>query len=94
MASRAWVVGLLFVSLTGCDGNRCDHPDKTEYSCEPVAPGTPNSCAGGPSFPEMSYDPDKVFPTGCTVRLPECLEAFPDDVKTCDCMNGTWECPV
>ena len=65
-----WVGG-----SSGC-GDSCDAPDKPEYSCQPVAPGTPGSCSG-PMFDGTTYDQDMAFPMGCEVRLPTCVEAFP-----------------
>lgn len=91
------VMGVVWLAGAGGCGNACDHPDEQEYSCEPVAPGTPNSC-GGPTFDGMAYDQDKAFPKDCTVRLPMCVSAYPGYVQTCTCSDAfgslMWVCPV
>lgn len=90
------LITLWLAVASGCN-NQCGHPDEPEYSCEPVAPGTPNSC-GGPVFNDMKYDQDKAFPSGCSVSLPMCVEAFPNHVQTCECSpfegGMNWVCPI
>lgn len=99
---RALVVGasLWILGSSGCANffSDCDAPDKPEYSCEPVAPGTPGSC-GGPRFDNKAYDEDLAFPRGCEVRLPMCVDAHPEQVQTCTCdyPGNTvveWSCPI
>lgn len=80
-----------------CDELLCGPPEEPEYSCTPVAPGTPDTC-GGPIFEGEKYDQDKAFPIGCTVRLPTCVSAHASSVQTCDCQvlgdTPRWSCPI
>lgn len=99
MRSLALTVCALLSSgvATGC-GDTCDAPEEPEYDCTPAVSGTANTC-GGPMWNGVTYDQDKVFPVGCTVRLPACVGAYPDSVQTCTCGLGgsdppKWGCPV
>lgn len=90
-------MGLWVVALSGCDDNTCGHPDEVEYTCAPVAPGTPNTC-GPATFRDMTYGDGMAFPEGCEMRLPMCVETFPEYVQTCECHTsggaGSWACPI
>lgn len=98
MSARAIVLSTFvwLVALNGCDDNACGHPDQVEYSCMPVAPGTPGTC-GPLEFRGMTYGEGMAFPDGCRISLPMCVEAFPESVQTCDCSavsSGSWACPI
>ena len=75
----------------------CNPPAKPEYSCAAVAPGTADTCVG-PTWKGTTYDADKAFPVGCTVRLPLCADFYPGEVQTCMCQgegsNTGWGCPI
>jgi hypothetical protein len=85
----------LLVCSTGCDELICNPPSDPEYSCSPVPIGTPGTC-GELKVQFKTYNTDKGFPEGCSVRLPECTAH--SSVLTCDCqMEGTelrWVCPI
>jgi len=98
MKTRLILLGVLIFTVgIGC-GNRCGHPGAVTFSCKPVDRGT-EGCRGSPD-PAATSGRDDVFPVGCRVEFPECLLAYPDSVKTCDCRKLTdsemplWWCPV
>lgn len=77
---RWFAVIALAVIEVGCEednGFQCEAPETTQYSCEPI-PADSYGCIGGPVWrsrytgPEHREEPDKVFPVGCRVTIPEC----------------------
>jgi hypothetical protein len=86
------------VAAGGCNDNRCGAPDEVTYtSCQPINDPT-QGCLGSPS-----RDPAKakqILPRGCEVRFPECLQAYPDSVRTCYCGSPLpmgqpqWSCGI
>ena len=85
--------GGFLLGAAGC--NRCGAPDEITYSCKPADPGT-EGCVGPPAgYPRGR----EIYPLGCQVQLPECLEAYPDSVKRCTCQlvfspKPEWSCPI
>jgi hypothetical protein len=82
------------------DAATCMPPAEVEVSCEPLPEGTTEEgCSGralnGASVP--GGDEETVWPVGCEVRYPYCLDAYPMSVASCTCLEGTaptWNCPV
>jgi hypothetical protein len=97
MRSLAVAMCALSFVMSGCDELTCGPPEEAEFTCEPVAAGTANTC-GAIRFKGTTYGEGNAFPLGCRVRLPECVDAYPDNVQTCDCiMLGDapqWACPI
>lgn len=89
---------LIGLSLTACDELSCGPPDEAEFACQPVAPGTANTC-GSVEWDGETFGEGQAFPTGCRVRLPACVRAHSSNVQTCDCVSlgsepPQWSCPI
>lgn len=97
------VILALVVAATGCGVlNTCDHPDKQELSCQPLAAdSTEPGCAGRPpQEPGASATHvDERYPLGCELTYPVCLGAYPNSPKRCFCQGfgaepPQWACPI
>jgi len=76
----------------------CMPPDEVEVGCEPLPADSTEAGCSGRAFgePVPGGDEDTVWPVGCEVTFPRCLEAFPGFVASCECSDAaapTWSCP-
>jgi len=76
----------------------CMPPDEVQVGCAPLpADSTEEGCSGRAfGEPIPGGDEDTVWPVGCEVTFPRCLEAFPGFVASCECSEATapiWSCP-
>jgi len=73
------------------DRRCCGAPERTEYSCTPLPPGSVG-CAGTTSvWPVESIGgPGEVAPPGCEVRAPVCHSFYPSSVASCTCNARTF----
>lgn len=99
---RRLVVGALLagplVAGTGCR-DRCDHPDRATYSCQPLIAGSAE-----PGCPGIrGDDSDRRYPVGCEVVKAECLAAQPGSAARCSCQSqgqadggagADWSCGI
>lgn len=82
------------------DGGTCMPPGAVSVSCEPLPEGTTEPGCSGPAMnwtPVPGGDADTVWPIGCQVQYPYCLEAYPSFVAECFCLEGlapSWNCPI
>lgn len=82
------------------DGGTCSPPDEVEVSCEPLPADSAETGCSGRAYggtPVPGGDEDTVYPVGCEVRYPFCLDAYPTSVAECFCLEGiapAWSCPI
>ncbi len=95
--------GMRWVALTagllgaGCsDGDTCDLPTTTHYSCEPIPAGS-FGCVGGPTYLSgrddqwHADDLETTFPVECRAGVPDCSSNFRGSLRTFECSpTGTW----
>ena len=69
----------------------CMPPDEVAVGCEPLPTDSTEAGCSGRAFgePVPGGDEDTVWPVGCEVTFPRCLEAFPSFVASCECSEAT-----
>jgi hypothetical protein len=87
-----WPIAFVAILLAGCGSDsECNAPAHTEYTCEPIAPGSVG-CVGGPRYQtaggSFQDDPDQTFPLQCGARVPACSPTFQGSPRSFQCAES------